>query len=182
MGVAQAGEDSLAGVRVAADLKGGILLGNTSEGAAHLVQVGLGLGEDGAAEGRLGEGDTRQNDGLLAAAQGVTRDRLGQLGHRTDVAGYDLPYLLLALASDHEQGPDALRLALVGVPGLGVGLEGARIDAEVGEPAHVGVGGGLEDQGCERSFAIGLERLAILDLHRDVRGRGEIGAEGVHKQ
>src|SRR3972149_4548904 len=45
---------------------------------------------------------------------------------------------------------EAPRLLLGGCPGLRVGLQGAGEDAEVGQPAHVRVGRGLEDERHQR--------------------------------
>ncbi len=157
MGVAQAGHDRLAGVLVAAHAQGGVLLGDAGEGATHLVQVGLALGVDGTAERWLRERDPRQRDGFLAGGQCIARAGLGQLGHRADVASHHLAHLLLTLASNQVQRPDALGAALVGVPGLRIGLEGAGVDAEVGEATNVGVGRSFEHQGDQTALGVGLE-------------------------
>ncbi len=155
---------------------------------AHLVEVGLGLGMDGGAEGRRGKGGGREQQRPLLARERVAGGGLRQLGHGADVAGHQLGRRLLALAPHREELPDALRRVLVGVPGLRVGLEDAGADAEVGELAHVGVGAGLEDQGRQRARRVGLETLLLVgvrvlgDCFADVLGRRQVLGDGVEEQ
>ena len=190
MQLAHPADDGLAGLLVAVDLEGGVLLGQRLQGPGQLVLVVLGLGLDGHVDDRLREVERLEHDRGVRVAQGVARGRLLQADEGHDVAG-EGGVLVLAVVGVHLQdAPDPL-LAVLGrvEDGLALG-QLARVDPDVGQLADVGIGHDLERQrreglDCRRPA---LELLDALDVHalgrRDVdRARQEVddGVEhGLH--
>ena len=75
-----------------------------------------------------------------------------------DVARVDLLDLLAVVGVHHQDAADALGAAGGDVEHARAGLERARVDAEVGELADVGVGHDLEGERRERLGVVGLAR------------------------
>ena len=88
-----------------------------------------------------------------------------------DVAGVDLGDLLALVGVHHQDAPDPLGASAADVEDLGARLEAARVDAEVGELADVGVGRDLEGERGERLGVVGVAlHLALLLLAPDQFG------------
>ena len=175
MGLAEGDQELLAGRRPL-DRRGRLLLEHPLEGRTHLVEVRLGLGLDGHRQGRLGEGHLGQDERPLLRGQRVAGLGHGQLGDRADLAGLELAGRLLLLAVEQQQLADPLVLAPVGVPGVALAVERAREDPQVGQPADVRVGRGLEHPDQERAGRIGLDpdlvaRLGLAGDRRRLVGR-----------
>src|SRR5579859_4974438 len=98
--------------------------------------------------------DPRKLDRPLPRAQGIASDRLGELRDDADVARYQPLGRLLALAPDVEYLADALVFALLDAPDVAVGAQGARVDADVAQPADIGVGHRLEDKRCQSLIGV----------------------------
>ncbi len=124
---------------------------------------------------------------MVLGGQGVAGRGRSELRDRADLAGLQVPDELLLLAVEAEELADALVLAALGVPDVGLAAERAGEDAEVGEAADEGVGGGLEDPHEERSCRVGgdLERIARPRLVRRRRGllggRRQVADDGVEQ-
>ena len=171
--VAEAGEDHLAGVGVTFEAQARVFLDDAVEGAAHLVEVGLGLWRNCGAGRGAGERDRLELDVAALGAERVAGLRLGQLGDSADIAGDDPWHLVLGLAGDVVNGADALVNAFRGVPGVGIALECAGEHPEVRQAAHVGVGGRLKDERGQLGRGIGRQ-LLVAGLDGAVRRRGEV--------
>ena len=134
------------------------------QGLAQLVLVGLGLGLDGHVDHGLGELERLEQDRVPRVAQGVAGRGVLQPHGGHDVAGEDGVFVL-AVVGVHLQ--DAARRAPCGpLVELTIGRplgQGARVDAEVGELADVGVGHDLEGQRGEGLGVVGvaLDGLAL---------------------
>ena len=88
---------------------------------------------------------------MVARRQGVAGLGRGELGDGADLARLELADRLLVLAVEQEELAHPLVLVAVGVPGVGLAVERAAQDPEVGQPADERVGGGLEHPGDERA-------------------------------
>jgi hypothetical protein len=137
------------------------------QAGGQLLLVAAGLGRDRDRQQRVGHGRRRQRDRVVLGAQRVAGGGVGQLGHRTDVAGDHLVGRLLRLAADGQQVADPLVLALGRVEHRGVGQEGAGHHPEQVHPPHVRVGDGLEHVGGQRAGRVGA-----APLHRRALGGG----------
>ena len=122
VGIAEAGEDHLAGVRVAFEAEAGVFLDDALERRAHLVEVGLRLRRYGRAGRGARERYRRQLQVRLFRGEGVAGVGVSQLGDCPDVARADLRHLLLVLPCYPVDSADPLGGAPVGVPGLRIGL------------------------------------------------------------
>ncbi len=180
VGLPHAAHYHLAGAQLAVDGERGVFFGEAGEGRPHLVHVGLGLGIDGLVENRLGEGDSGQLDGLVLGAERIAGIGDIELGHGADIPGADFDDRLLGLAAHHEELSDALGGVPGGVEYLRVGAYRAGVDAEIGEFAHVGVGGRLEDQ-CRQWPALAGLRLTLLQEYFPLPGGGQVIADGVQQ-
>ena len=164
-----------------------LLLEHPLQGRAHLVEVRLGLGLDGDRQGRFGEDHLGQDQRPLLCGQRVARLGHAELGHGADLAGLQLAGRLLLLAVEQQQLADPLVLAPVGIPGVALAVERARVHPQVGQPADVRVGRGLEHPDQERARRIGLDRdlVARLGLAGDGRrlvgGRGQVADERIEQ-
>ena len=175
------------GLLVGVLLEGGVLVGQPLQGVGQLVLVDLGLGLDGDVDDRLGELERLQHDRRVRVAQRVAGGGLLEPDGGHDVAGED-GLLVLAVVGVHlQEAADALLAVLGGVEHGGALLEGAGVDAEVGELAHVGVAHDLERQGRERRAVVGraLELLDALEVEagdrRQVDGAGQVVDDGVEQ-
>ncbi len=146
------------GLLVGPDPEGRVLLGQREQGLAQLVLVGLGLRLDGHVDDGLGELERLEDDRVVGVAQGVAGGGLLETHRGHDVAGEDGVLVLPVVGVHLQDAPDPL-LAVLGRVEDGRPLgQGARVDPEVGELAHVGVGHDLEGQGGE---GLGVVRLAL---------------------
>src|SRR6185312_12295778 len=162
--LAHAGDLGLAGLFVRADLERRVLLGETAERDRHLLLVDLRLRLDRDLDHRLGELDRLQLDRSVGRAQRVAGDDLLDADGGRDVAGRDVVEVDALVRVHLEDAPDALGAAGRHVEHARARLELARVDAEVGELADVGVGGDLEGERREGRVVRGLAGggLALL--------------------
>ena len=183
--LAHAVDQGLAGLLVALDLEGRVLLGEAGERGAELLLVGLGLRLDRDRDHRLGELDRLQLDRGVGGGQGVAGRGLLEADAGADVARVALLDLLAVVGVHHQQPPDPLGAPVGDVEHPAAGRELARVDAEVGQLADVGVGHHLEGEGGEGGVVVGRARLlgaaAVLALggrhdpgqRRDLERRGQ---------
>ena len=73
---------------------------------------------------------------------------------------------LLVLAVEQQELADPLVLVAVGVPGVGLAVERAAQDPEVGQAADERVGGGLEHPGDERAVRVRRDRDGLVGPSR----------------
>ena len=147
---AHALHDGLAALEVGLDAEGRILGRQTSEGDAHLLLVGFGLGLDGDLDHRIWEGHRFENDRALFRAQRVAGGGVLQTGKRDDVAGESLFDLFAVDGVHHHHPANALFLALGRVEHRVALFQDARVDARKGQRADEGVVHDLERQRRER--------------------------------
>ena len=172
--LAHAVDQRLAGFLVGFDPEGRVLLAEPLQGGAHLLLVGFGLRLDRDRDHRLREFDALQRDRGVGRGQRVAGAGFLEADPGADVARVDLLDLLAAVGVHHQQPPDPLGPAGFHVEDAAAGFELARVDAEVGELADVGVGHDLEGERGEGPAvvggALGLGRLVLALAGRD-RGR-----------
>ena len=116
-----------------------------------------------------------QHDRVGFVGQGVPGEGVLELGDDADLARAQGLDRLLGLALQPADVADALLDAAGGVEHLAVRLEGARVDAEDGELAHVGIGDGLEDEGREGRLGIGRAGGRRLALEVGALDGAEVG-------
>ena len=190
--LAHAGDLGLAGLLVAGDAEGRVLLGQAAEGDRHLLLVGLGLGLDRDLDDGLGEGDVLQQHGRVRSGERVAGDDLLDADAGGDVARVDLVDLLAVVGVHHQDAPDALGATGRDVQHAPARGELAGVHAEVGELADEGVGHDLEGQRGERGRVVGrADDLARLVLpadglqavhRRDVERAGQVVQDGVEQR
>ena len=175
MQLAHARDDGLAGLVVGPDPEGRVLLGEREERLRELVLVGLGLRLDGHVDHRLGELESLEQDRVVGGTEGVAGRRVLEPDHGDDVAGEDGVFVL-AVVGVHLQDAAHPLLAVLGeVEGARPLGQGARVDAQVGELADVGVGHDLERESRERLGVVGLA------LHRVALGVETLGGNDVER-
>mmetsp|Transcript_23154 Transcript_23154/g.50833 ORF Transcript_23154/g.50833 Transcript_23154/m.50833 type:complete len:564 (+) Transcript_23154:1196-2887(+) len=158
----------LAGLLIAAVVEGGILLGQLVQAHAHLLQISLGLGLNGNLDDWVREVHLLQDDGVLLIAQGVTSDHILEATDGNNVTGEGGLDVLTVVGVHEHEATNALLLALVGVEGVGAGLQGAGVDAAEGDGADKGVSHDLEGQGGEGGLVLGSAaqgNLGVVDVH-----------------
>lgn len=112
--------------------------------------------------------------------------RVLQLGHRSEVAGFQLRHVRLRLALEHEQVAQALRRVVRGIPHRGVGLQRSGNHPQHGDPAGERIGDRLPDEGGvrggirRRDFRVGA--LGILRVERALRGGRHVCDDGVEQR
>ena len=106
--LALAREQRLLRLRIAAVVDGGILLPEPVQRRADLLFVAARLRFDGVGEHGLGEHQLREGEGRLLVGERVAALRLLELGHRTQVAGFDLWNRRVRLALQGEQVSEPL--------------------------------------------------------------------------
>ena len=131
-------------------LERGVLLGQPGQARGQLLLVGLRLRLDRDGDHRLRELDRLQHDRSVGRAQGVAGARLLQADAGADVAGEALLDLLTVVGVHHQEPADPLGAAAGGVEDAAPRGELARVDAEVGQLADVGIGHHLEGERRER--------------------------------
>ncbi len=105
------------------------------------------------------EGDARQHQWMILIAQGVPGVCELQLGHCADVPGDDFSDGRLLLTQQGEELPNPLLLTFVCIHDPRIALQNARVDAVIGELAHIGVRHGLKDQRGQRPRRGGFENF-----------------------
>ena len=187
MELAHAGDEELLRLGIVVVMQRRVLLSHAVQRRGDLVLVAAALGLDGEGDGGLGKGDGGQDDGLAFIAERVARQGVLELGDHADLPGAERLHGLLGLAHEMAEMPDALLPPARGVEHLAVRLEGAGVDAEEGQLAHVRIRDGLEDDRGERRLGVpgardGLLRSGIGALHRaQVGGRGKLLDDEVHE-
>ena len=136
---------------------------------------------DGAGNSRAG-----QLQPLLARRERVAGLGHGELGDRADLAGLEFADRFLFLAVQQQQLADALVLVAGRVPDVGLRLERARHDAQVGQPADERIGRGLEHADEQRAVLVrgdlhGRTALVGRPGRRFVGGGGEIADDRVEQ-
>ena len=149
--LAESGEDRLAAARVAGEPQRRIFLDQPLQRRSHLVEVGLGLGMDRGRVRRAGEVDTGERDRLALIAEGVAGHHRAELGHRADISGADGIGVDVLFAAREEELAEPFVLAARRIPGVGVRFDRSRVDAQVGDASHVGIGHRLEGEGDGRT-------------------------------
>src|SRR5665647_218308 len=134
--LAHAGDDRLTGLVVLADLERRVLLGELLDGGAQLFLVTLGLGLDGHRDDRVREAHGLEHDLVGRVTEGVAGRGVLQTDHRVDVTRGRRVDGVLLVGVHLEQLANALLLALGRVDHLRTGLDDARVDPDVGEPAE----------------------------------------------
>ncbi len=174
MHLREAGDDLLAGLRIAVQVDRRVLLLKAAQRCEHLVLVALALRLDRERHHRRRELDARHLDRLVTRRQPVTGARLLELGDGADVAWPEVGDVAVLAAFEGQQLPDPLLGVRAGVQHLRVVPDHALVDAEQVDPSGERVGPGLEDVGEHLLSSIRLERhpadleAAVLDR------RGEI--------
>src|SRR6202453_5216984 len=173
------GDDRLAGFLVGPDLEGRVLFGEPLDRGAQPLLVALGLRLDGHVDDRRRERHRLQDARRLDRGQRVSRGGVLQAHHRDDLPG-DRERALLALVRVHLVDlADPLPAALDRVQHVAARLQGARVDADVGELAEVLVGHDLEGERGERLVGVGapLHEL-VLVAHRVALHRRDVDRAG----
>ena len=169
-------DQGLAGFLVRFDPEGRVLLAEALQGVAHLLLIGFGLRLDRDGDHRLRELDALERDRGVGGGEGVAGPGFLETDAGADVTRVAFLDLLAAVRVHHQQAADALGLAGFHVEDASAFLELARVDAEVGELADVGVGHDLEGERGEGlgvgGFALGLRRLRLAFASRDDAGDG----------
>src|ERR1700689_150432 len=150
-----AGDDRLAGFLVGPDLEGRVLLGEPLDRGAQLLLVALGLRLDGDVDHRGRERHPLQDHRRRDRGQRVARGGVLQAHHGHDLPGHRERALLALVRVHLVDLADPLPAALDRVQHVAARLQGARVDADVGELAEVLVGHDLEGERGERRLGVG---------------------------
>src|SRR6266511_496248 len=170
--LAHAGDDRLAGLFVAPHAERRILLREPSEGLGQLVLVSLRLRLDRDGDDRIRERHRLEPDRSRLGRKRVAGRRGLQPDRGDDLACADLLPLLAVVRIHLEEPADALGLAGRDVEDAVAGCDPARVDAEVGQLADVGVAHDLEGQGREGLVLGRTARELVLGARVDaVNGR-----------
>jgi len=151
---AHPGDDPLTGVLVGPHPKCGILFRQGCQRGFEPWLVGGRTRLDRQLDYRFGEANRLQNDRVITVAQRVAGERELEAANGCDVAGADALRIFAMVRVHVEQASDAF-LALLGeIRDRGVGLERARVDAQVGKPSDEGIAHHLEHEGGQRLVRI----------------------------
>ncbi len=182
--LSQAGDNGLPGFRTPLQAESGIFLEKTGKAAADLFLVSLCLRLHRKRDHRSGKIDGRKLKRIAPIAKRIAGGSLLELGHSSNITGHDLLHGDLIFPAHGKHLPDPLIFTLVGVVGLRVGVEHSRVDPEVVDPADIGVGQGLVDQGgkglLRRRFPDKLLSV-IRESSRDLTPIGRRGEKIFHK-
>ena len=159
--LAHAGDDRLTGLLVVADAEGRVLLGEALDRGTELLLVGLALRLDRHRDDRLRERHRLQDHRVRRVAERVAGGGLLETLYGDDVPGRGRGALLTLVGVHLVDLADPLLAVLGGVQHRGAGLQGAGVDADVGELAQVLVGHDLEGERGERLARVGVP----LDRH-----------------
>ncbi len=152
---AHAGDHGLAGLRVDVHLEGGVFLGQFLQGLTDAVLVRPRPGLDRHRYHRIWEVDRFQQQGTAHRAEGVPGKGIFQSQAGDDGAGIRLGDLFAVVGVHDQEAPDALAFAARRVVDLGAALDFTRIDPEVNQAAHEGIGDYFEGQRRERGLVTG---------------------------
>ena len=173
--LAAAGQQELAGLRVAVEAQGLVFFQDAVDGVAHAVFVVARLGFDGEGDGGLRQFDRRIGDVEALFGQGVAGQGVLELGDGADIAGVQFGDGLQGLAVRAAEVRQAFGGILVDVLQVGVVLNDAGIDAEEVDASGEGVGGGFEDVGgSQAAFGDGAMRFGAVDEGGDLAALGGI--------
>ena len=159
MHLREAGDDRLAGLRVAVHVERGILLLQPPQRGVHLLLVALVLGLDRERHDRRRERERLDLDGRVDVGQHVAGARLLELGDGADRPVRKRVGRRVILALERQQLADPLLGVRVVVDQVRVGGERAREHAQQVDLAAERVGDRLEDVG-ERRRAADLGHVA----------------------
>jgi hypothetical protein len=144
--LAHASEELLAGLLVAPENEGRVLLRQAAERLAHLLLVALGLRRDREVHDGLREAKIGKLDLGVLCEKEIARLRLLELGHGADVAGRERGSLLVLLALERQKLAEAFLAMRASVHERRVAGELAVEHAEDRDPAGERVGDRLEDE------------------------------------
>src|SRR5690554_3379502 len=143
-------DDRLAGVLVLLGAEGRVFFCQLLDGSTELLLVSLGLRLDGNLDNRLREGHRLQHHLRVRVTQGVSGRCVLETDDRIDVTGLNVRDRVLLVGVHLEDLADALFLLLGRVRYGRATLDGAGVDADVGERTKEGVNRDLEREGRER--------------------------------
>src|SRR5690606_24091812 len=166
-------DDRLAGLVVGRDAERGVLGREASEGDAHLLLVGLGLGLDRELDDRLGELHALEYDRLRRIAQRVSGGRLLEAGRRNDVAGIGFLDVLAVVRVHQQHAADLLALVLHRVQHRTL-AQLARVDAGEGQRADKRVVHDLERERGERLVVARRTRIFLVGARLDALDRRNV--------
>ena len=148
-------DQGLAGLLVGLDLEGRVLLAEAGSAAPIFSWSTLVFGSIATAMTGSGKVIVSSSIGASGAASVSPVRGLLEADAGADVAGVALLDLLAMVGVHHQQAPDPLGLAGGDVEDAAAGAELARVDAEVGQLADVGVGHHLEGERGEGRGVVG---------------------------
>ena len=151
--LAHAADQRLAGILVFAGAEGRVLPLHHLQHVGQLLALQRGLRLDGHRDDGFGEGDRLEQDRVLGRAERVAGDRMAQTDDADDVSGRNRLDLGAAVGLDAPQLRHVLLLLLAGVVDAAVGLQRARVYADVVQVA-VPVGLNLEHQAAKRLVGV----------------------------
>src|SRR5262249_25412290 len=131
--LAHAGDEGLAGLLVAADTEGRILLRKALQAGAELVLVGLRLRFHGDGDHRVGEGHRLELDRGRVRGERVTRGGVLEADGRGDLTGADRVALFPVICVHLQDATDALGPTRRRVHNAVAGTDLTRVDPEVGQ-------------------------------------------------
>ncbi|CAM5706327.1 hypothetical protein SGLAM104S_06270 [Streptomyces glaucescens] len=189
VGLAQAPEHHLVGVLVLFQPHRRVLGDQPGQALGEFVLVGLAVRLDGERQQRVRHAPGFHQQRVVLGGEGVAGLRAAESRHAHQVARDGVRHRPLLFPERHGQRPDAfvhvvVLVAAVGeaVPGDVDGLVGAQRageDPHQGDPADVGVRGGLDDLRDQRAVGVARFQPARLAVdgghggHRVLEGGGE---------
>ena len=170
MEFAHAGNDGLTGFRIGIGLEGRIFLAQLGQREVHLVLVISGLRFHRHVDDRIGEDHGFQMQFVSFIAECITGSGILEANGGGDVSGMDFGDVLLVIGMHLQNASEPLLLPSGGIVDVRTALGCSRVDPEIGQLAHVGVGHDLEDQRRKRRIVISpdFHILTVLvgALHR----------------
>ncbi|CAM5630208.1 hypothetical protein SBADM41S_05065 [Streptomyces badius] len=183
VGLAQAPQDDLAGVRVLFEAQGGVLRDQPGQALRQSVLVRLAVRPYGQRKQRVRRRPGLDQDRVAGRGERVAGLRLAEPGHARQIARDAPVQRVLPAAERGGERPDADLRLVAGARGVPrgvqavaaqmhrvVGAQGAGEDADQGDAAHVRVGGRLDDLGDQRAVGVADRRGPGL-----ARGGGDDG-------
>ena len=152
-------EQEVLRLRVADEAQALVLLHDAVDGLAEFVLVVAALSRNGVGDGWLGQLDGRVLDWGGLIVQRVAGERIFQLGHSANVAGVQFVHREQRLAEGAGDVGEPFVGAFGSVDKVGVVLQDAADDAEIGQAPGEGIGDRFEDVDGEWS---GVVHLAVL--------------------
>src|ERR1700686_508230 len=177
--ITEARDDELLCLLDTFDVQRRILLAQAGQPAGDLLLVASRLRSDGDAVCRPRQVQGRQRPTILHA-QGVTGERVRELGRRADVAGPPLYRRDMVLAAGKENLGKPLFSPATQVGKMRVGLDGAGDDLEVADTPEL-VAAGAEDEGLHRLVRLRRRRWHQLGDRGHQRSNAEqLGGRAAH--